>query len=140
MPMGPVELIILRFPGSEFTAGVADEINALIDSGLVRIIDMLFVMKDEDGTALVVSLDEMGETTALFVDPTGVEDELLLADADAQLVVPHLAPNTSAALILFENLWARKVAAAIRAADGTVVLNKRIPRAMIEQMLADSLA
>ncbi len=138
MPLGPVELIIFRFPGSEFTGGVAREINALVDSGLVRIIDLLFVMKEEDGSSLVVTIDDIGGATALLVEsPDEAED--LLSERDAQLVVEHLAPNSSAALILFENIWARKVAEAVQEADGTVVLNKRIPRAAIEQMLNESL-
>ncbi|MBX3069155.1 MAG: hypothetical protein KF883_01505 [Thermomicrobiales bacterium] len=139
MPLGPVELVIFRFPGSEFTSGVATEINALVDSGLVRIIDMRFVMKHADGSALVISLDDMGDTIASFVDTSDLDDEELLCDDDALRLVPCLEPDTSAALILFENVWARKVAIAIREADGVVVLNKRIPRAVIDQMLNDSL-
>lgn len=139
MSLGPVELIIFRFPGSEFTSGVASEINALVDSGLVRIIDMLFVMKDESGRSLVVSLDNMGGSVAALVDASENDGEDLLSELDALRVVPYLAPNTSAALILFENVWARRVAEAVLEADGTVVLNQRIPRAVIDQMLNESL-
>lgn len=140
MALGPVELIIFRFPGSEFTSGVAREINALVNSGLVRIIDMLFVMKDEEGASLVISLDEMGELVAAMVDIPAAEDCELLTEHDAHILAPYLEPNTSAAMILFENVWAAKVADAIVEADGTVVLNRRIPRAVINQMLAETLA
>jgi uncharacterized membrane protein len=135
-PYGPVELIIFRFPGSEFTSEVAHEINALIDSGLVRIIDMVFVMKEADGTALVIELDAMGETIASLVEPAAMGDSDLLSHQDAHVLAPYLEPSTSAAMILFENVWATKVAEAVRNADGTVVLNKRIPRAVIDEVLA----
>ena len=62
-------MIVVRFPGSEFTGRVAREINQLIDSGLVRIIDLVFVMKEADGSALVISRDELGELVASLVDP-----------------------------------------------------------------------
>jgi uncharacterized membrane protein len=132
---GPVELIIFQFPGSEFTSDVAHEINALIDSGLVRIIDMVFVMKDADGSALVIALDAMGEAIASLVDPAAMDDSDLLSERDAHALAPYLEPNTSAAMILFENVWATKVAEAVRQANGKVVLNKRIPRAVIEELL-----
>jgi len=75
-----------------------------------------------------------------MVDVPAAEECEMLTEHDAHILAPYLEPNTSAAMILFENIWASKVADAIVEAEGTVVLNRRIPRAVIDQMLAESLS
>ena len=88
---------------------------------------------------LVVEMDELGDVVASLVDrPTAAEADLLDA-SDAEMLAPFMEPNSSAAMILFENVWATKIADAVVEAAGSVMLNRRIPRAVIDQMLVESL-
>ena len=141
MDIGPVEYIILGFPGNNFTGQIVPELAKLIDSGLVRIIDLTFISKDAAGNVEVVEYDAVEELAA-FV---GLDAEVggLLTDEDVAHAALSLEPNSSAALLVWEDTWAAPFAAAVRAANGVILEGARIPREFIEQAmdaLADALA
>ncbi len=140
MTIGPVEYLILGFPGNKFTGQIVPELAKLIDSGLVRIIDLTFISKDADGGVQVVEYDAVEELAA-FV---GLDAEVggILTDEDVAYAAMSLEPNSSAALLVWEDTWATPFAVAVRKANGVILEGARIPREIIEQAmgaLADAL-
>ena len=140
MSIGPVEYVILGFPGNQFTGQIVPELAKLIDSGLVRIIDLTFIMKDATGDVTVVEFDAVEELAAF----AGLDAEVggILTDEDIAYAAQSLEPNSSAALLVWEDTWAAPFAAAVRAANGVILEGARIPREIIEQAvgtLADAL-
>ncbi len=139
MSYGPIELLMIEFPGNEFTGEIAPALADLVDGGLIRIIDILFVLKDEDGNVTEVEMGDLGADLFEQFDP--VVDELaeLLTHDDAEQLTATLEPNSSAAMMLFENVWAARFADAVAGAKGRVVFNERIPRSVIEELLAEAI-
>jgi hypothetical protein len=130
MGIGPVEYLILGFPGNNFTGQIVPELAKLIDSGLVRIIDLTFISKDADGAVQVVEYDAVEELAAF----AGLDAEVggLLTDEDVAYAAQSLEPNSSAALLVWEDTWAAPFAAAVRNANGVILEGARIPREIIE--------
>ena len=141
MDIGPVEYLILGFPGNMFTGQIVPELAKLIDSGLVRIIDLTFISKDAAGEVVVVEYDAVEELAAF----AGLDAEVggILTDEDVAHAALSLEPNSSAALLIWEDVWAGPFAAAVRKANGAILEGARIPREIIEQAvgaLTDALA
>ena len=141
MDIGPVEYLILGFPGNMFTGQIVPELAKLIDSGLVRIIDLTFITKDADGVVQVVEYDAVEELAAF----AGLDAEVggILTDEDVAYAAEALEPNTSAALLIWEDTWATPFAVAVRNANGVILEGARIPREIIEEAvgaLTDALA
>jgi len=136
--LGPVDYVVVEFPAgaSNFTGEMAAELVALVDSGTIRLIDVLILTKNEEGTIDAMELsdiDELGELQAL---------EAQLADLLAEEDVEHLAaamdPGSTAGVLIWENLWAAPFAAAARRSGGQLIANGRIPiQAIIASIEAD---
>jgi uncharacterized protein DUF6325 len=136
--LGPVDYVVVEFPAgaSNFTGEMATELVALVESGTIRLIDVLILTKNEDGTIDAMELsdiDELGELQAL---------EAQLADLLAEEDVEHLAaamdPGSTAGVLIWENLWAAPFAAAARRSGGQLIANGRIPiQAIIASIEAD---
>ena len=140
MSIGPVEYLILGFPDNKFTGQIVPELSKLIDSGLIRIIDLTFVTKDAAGEVAVVEYDAVEELAAF----AGLDAEVggILTDEDVAHAALSLEPNSSAALLVWEDTWAGPFAAAVRNANGVILEGARIPHEIIEQAmgaLADAL-
>ncbi len=131
---GPVDLVLLGFPGNQFTGDIAPALRDLVSSGTVRILDLVFITKDADGNVAGVELSDLGEAGAAFEDVDGEINELL-TDEDIEAAGEELAPDSSAALLMFENTWAGRLATAIREANGEVVAYERIPRDALDEFL-----
>jgi uncharacterized membrane protein len=129
--LGPIEVLALAFPGNKFKGEIAPAIGELVADGIVRIIDLVFVKKDADGTLEVVELSELDSDEGAGFDDVDGEVGELLTDDDVALAAEALEPNSSAALLVWENVWARRVATAIRAAGGEVIMNERIPHEVV---------
>ncbi|CAN5613512.1 hypothetical protein BH23CHL5_BH23CHL5_13260 [soil metagenome] len=137
MAYGPVEFIVLKFPGNHFTGEIVPALDELIESGTVRIIDLMFVMKDADGALVVVEPDAAGDLVASSFAPFAEHEDELLSESDARHFGELLEPDSSAAMILFENTWATRFASAVRNANGEVLFNERVPRAVIDDVIAE---
>jgi Family of unknown function (DUF6325) len=133
MSIGPVEYLILGFPGNKFTGQIVPELAKLIDGGLIRIIDLTFIMKDAAGGVEVVEYDAVEELAAF----AGLDAEVggILTEEDIAYAAQSLEPNSSAALLIWEDTWASPFAAAVRNADGVILEGARVPREIIEQAL-----
>ncbi len=135
MPIGPVEYIIIEFPGNHFKGEIVPEIAKLIENETVRIIDLLFIMKDTDGDVTTFEFDQL-EELAPFASLPGEVNDLVNQD-DIDYVRAALQPNTSAAVLVWEDTWATDLALAIRGAGGVVREGARIPPELVDAALAD---
>ena len=132
MSMGPVEYVILGFPGNRFTGEIVPELVKLVESGLIRIIDLVFIGKNEDGEVLVIEVDEDGDLSAAFASLDG-EVGGVIGNEDIQYAAESIEPGSSAALLLWEDTWAAPFAQAVRNAGGVLLESSRIPADLIEQ-------
>jgi hypothetical protein len=135
MATGPVEYIIVGFPGNKFTGEIAPELISLVDSGTVRILDLIFIGKDADGSVVSFEIDELDTLTGF----EGLDADVggLISPEDIAYVAEALEANSSAALLIWEDLWATPFAEAVRRSGGVVLEGARIPHELIEPALAD---
>jgi uncharacterized membrane protein len=125
--LGPVDYLVVEFPGNEFKGEILPELADLVQRGIVRVLDLVVINKEEDGS---FEAFEFGDPDA---GPLGevreLETELadLLSEDDVTAVSQTLQPGTAAALLVYENLWAAPFASAVRRAGGQLVANGRIP-------------
>ena len=137
MAIGPIELLVVKFPGNQFKGEIAPALQELVDSGTIHVIDLIFAIKDESGTLAVLELNDLGDQRLAVVAPQRSELSGALTEDDARSLTGSLENNSSAAIMLFENTWAAKFAEAMRNANGELVLNERIPRAVIDELIAE---
>jgi hypothetical protein len=130
--IGPVDYAIIAFPGNRFRGEIAPAIKELVDSGTIRIIDIAFVGKDADGSGVAMELTELDPDVQAGLDAVGVEVGGLLNEDDLAAAVEELEPNSSAALLVWENVWARKVAQAMRDAGGILLDFDRLPHDVVQ--------
>lgn len=128
---GPVSLVVISFPGNEFKGEIAPALEELISSGTVRIIDLAFVSKDGEGNLVAFEINDLDDDVYGQIDPYVEEVSSLLGEEDIASVGEMLDLNSSAALFLFENSWAAKFAAAVRNANGQLVMSETIPAAVV---------
>ena len=126
MEVGPVDVYIIGFPGNKFTGRIAPAIAELVDDGTIRVLDLLFVMKDENGVVTTIEIEDLDQEGAAFAE-IDITEPGSLNHEDADEVSEDLPANSSALLIAFENVWARKVASALEAADAVLIDSIRIP-------------
>lgn len=124
---GPVDFVLIEFPGDRFTGAAADSLFELVRRGIVRVYDLLAIRKDEDGTYSGIEIsdltsDAVGGFTAFAGARSG-----LLGDDDLRDAADAMEPGTVAALIVYENLWAIPFVAAAQDAGGQLIASARIP-------------
>lgn len=132
MATGPVEYILIAFPGNRFNGQIVPALQELVDKELIHIIDLLFVKKDAEGNLLVAELSTIDAEESAPFDALDGDIDGLLSMADIELAAAELPNNCSAGLLVWENLWAARFAEAVRAANGQVIANERIPHAIVE--------
>jgi len=132
--IGPVDVAVIVFDGSQFNGDVAPALAELNENGTVRIVDLAFVRKDLDGAITVI---EVGDTElAGAFEAFGRTQFDLLSDEDLAEISEGFEPGTSALIIVWENAWAARFAAAVRDSKGEVVLLERIPRESVMRAVA----
>jgi uncharacterized protein DUF6325 len=124
--MGPIDYIVLEWPGKQPTGEAGPLILDLVDRGIIRIIDIAFMAKDEDGSVAALDLGALNGDSAGFAEVEGAASGLLdQEDLDEAAAV--LEPGTCAAVLVWENRWAAPVAVALRKSGGQLVASGRIP-------------
>jgi uncharacterized membrane protein len=135
--MGPVEYVVIAFPGNRFKGEIVPAVAELVDHDVIRILDVAFIKKDADGHPTMFEYDALDDVLEFgFADVDG-EAGGVLNDEDLELAAEALEPDSSAALIVWEHRWAARVAQAIRDAGGRIVAGERVPDEVVEQALAD---
>ena len=127
LELGPIDVIVIGFPpGAPMTGEAVPILLDLVERGIVRVFDALFVQKEEDGTFSgfdVANLDEdtVGDLSVFAGASTG-----LIADSDIAIAAAELEPGSAAVMIVYENRWAAPFAAAVRRNGGSLIANERI--------------
>jgi hypothetical protein len=134
MPFGPVELLVLKYTGDRFTGVPAAKVKDLIDAGFIRIIDVIFARKGEDGEVKVLELNDLDDDEYGHFDPIVSDITGLLNQDDVEQLTADWEPRTTAVVALFENLWAGQFRKDVAEAGGEVVLAERIPRSVIDEL------
>jgi uncharacterized membrane protein len=137
MTLGPIDFIALEFPGNKFNGEILMELLDLVDKEIIRIYDLVVVLKEQDGSVVVRELQELDPQHITVLDPLKVETSQMLTFDDINAIAEKLAPNSAAGLLLIENLWAKKVMQAFENADAKLLLFERIPHEDVERGLAD---
>lgn len=132
---GPIDFVLVEFPPGADLSRVRDEFAATLDTGVVRLWDLLVIRKDEDGSFSGLNLDEIeddgiGSLTVFAGARSG-----LLGDEDVAEAASAMEPGTVAALIVYENTWAIPFVAAAMEADGQVIASARIPAQDVMEVL-----
>jgi hypothetical protein len=125
--IGPVEYLIVAFPGNEFRGEIAPALADLVEAGTIRIIDIAFASKGENGEVAAFELSELDPKVREGLENLGARSSGLFNEEDLMAAAEELDPNTSAALVAWENVWAKPVADAIRNAGGELYDYDRIP-------------
>lgn len=135
MAVGPCDLIVVKFPGNKFRGEIAPAISRLVEKGTIKIIDILFAIKDEKGDLAILELKDLDGDGVADIAAV-VEVDGAIGPEDVDLAADGLEPNSSALLLLFENTWAAEVTQAMRDAEGELLFMERIPAAIVEKALA----
>lgn len=124
--IGPIDYLLVEWPGKQPNGEVAPHLVDLVDRGLIRILDLVFVAKDEEGNVATIELADLGGEVAELAIFEGASSGLL-GDEDVAEAGGVLEPGTAAALLVFENSWAAPFVAAVRNSGGELVASGRIP-------------
>ena len=135
--LGPIEVLVVGFPGNRFTGGILPELEALVEAGTISIVDGLFITKDADGDVTFVELDQIDENEDAAALGRFIGSSLdLLSDDDAAEFAAALEPNSSAAALVFEHTWFKPLRDELIDSGGVLVANMRIPGLVVEEVLA----
>ena len=132
MGIGPVEYGVVAFPGNQFKGEIAPALRELVESRTIRIIDLAFVLKDEDGKVAGVELEDAGSEVLRAFEALTYDRDGLISDNDLKEIGAALDPNSSALVMVWEDLWATKLAEAVRNAGGIVVDIQRVPYDVVQ--------
>lgn len=124
--MGPIDYLIVEWPGRQPTGEAMPHLIDLVDRGLIRLLDLTFIAKAEDGSVAALEIADLGGEIEAFAAFEGASSGLL-GDDDVAEAGNALEPGTSAALLVYENSWAAPFAAAVRRSGGQLVASGRIP-------------
>jgi Family of unknown function (DUF6325) len=135
MAIGPVEYLIVGFPGNQFNGEIAPELAKLVESGTIRILDLVFITKDADGNVAAIDVEDHHDL-ALFNTIDG-EVGGFISDEDLEYAATELEPNSSAAVLIWEDVWATPFVEAMRNSGGVLIEGSRIPDDLIEAAEAE---
>lgn len=124
--MGPIDYLLVEWPGRQPTGEAMPHLIDLVDRGLIRILDLAFIAKAEDGSVAALEIADLGDEVEAFAAFEGASSGLL-SDEDLGEAGAALEAGTSAALLVFENRWAAPFASAVRRSGGQLVASGRIP-------------
>jgi uncharacterized membrane protein len=135
--IGPVELLVVAFPGSQFKGEIVPALKELVDNGTIRILDMVFIAKELDGTVGKLELADISDPGLLVYQELSATEalEAFVSDDDLDEAADLLEPGDSAALLVWEDLWAIRFRDAIRNANGEILALERVPVEALEIVL-----
>jgi len=128
--------MVIEFPGNQFKGEIIPALREVVDAGVIRIIDLVFVRKDDQGNVSVMELNDLQKDAASAFAPLARDADTLLAEEDIRKVSDIVENNSSAALFLFEHVWAKRFRDAVLNAHGQVIAGERIPKEVVDAALA----
>jgi uncharacterized membrane protein len=137
--LGPVDWIVVEFPGTKLTGEIAPILTDYVDRGLIRILDLLFLVKDADGSFEAFEATDLEDSEIGELRAFETEIAMLLSEQDVKDLAETIEPGSSAAVLVWENVWAAPFGAAVRHAGGQLAASGRIPiQAVIAAVEADA--
>jgi hypothetical protein len=125
--LGPVDYIVVEFPGSKFNGEIAPALHDLVDRNIIRVLDVVVLQKDDAGKLEVAELSDLDESEAGSLRAYETQLAMLLSEDDVLAVAHAIEPGTTAAVLVWENTWAVPFATAVRHSGGQLVASGRIP-------------
>ena len=135
--LGPVEYMIVSFEGNRFKGEIIPALTRILDLGLIRVLDVAIVSKDKEGNTKATEETDLNDDVAVALANYYGKSTELLTQEDLIKAAEDLPINTTAAAMLFEHVWAKQFAQAIRNANGAVLMDVRIPHDVIEAAQQD---
>lgn len=136
MPLGPVELLAIKFPKDHVSGQVAAALQDLIAKGTIRVIDLLVASKDSAGNITIRELNDLDEEDYAALDPIASEIDGLLSREDVERLSSLMVNDSTTALMLFEDTWATRFRDAVESESGQLLYSERIPRAVVDEVIA----
>ena len=136
--LGPVDYVVIEFPGSKFNGEIAPTLIDLVDRGTIRVLDLIMITKEPDGSFDAIELNDFEDGALGELHRLETEIAELLSADDIANVAAALEPGSTAGVLVYENRWAAPFASAVRHCGGQLVANGRIPvQALIAAFEAD---
>jgi hypothetical protein len=136
--IGPVDYVVLGFEGNNFDGSILDELTKAADNDTIRVLDLLFIMKDEDGTVVEAEFEDQSDEFKEMFDNLGRADDMpLLSDSDVEKIGRQMDKDTAAGVLVIEHLWARDLKKAVMDAGGFLLADGRVHPEAVETALAD---
>jgi hypothetical protein len=137
--LGPVDWLVVEFPGKQPTGEIAPHLVDLVERGLIRVLDLMVLQKDTDGTLNVSELSDLDPSDLGEFRTTEAELAMVLSEQDVLDLAETIEPGSTAAVLVWENLWAAPFGSAVRKAGGQLVASGRIPtQAVLAAIEADA--
>ena len=138
--LGPIDYLVVEFPAdkADFSGAMAAELKTLVEGGVIRVLDMIFLKKEADGTYDAFEAHEYVDDEVGLLREFGAEMAEWLAEEDVEAIAEALEPETVAAILVWENVWAAPFAASIRKSGGQLVANGRIPMQAILAVIEEA--
>jgi hypothetical protein len=138
MSLGPVEFLAIKFPEERIDREVVDALTALVNSGTIRIIDVLVGRRGDDGEIQVIELADLDPETLSALDPL-VDDVMgLISESDVRQMAASMEKGSSVGFLLYENTWATRFRDAVVSARGELLFHERLPQRVVESLLASA--
>ena len=137
MPLAPIELLVIGFPGNQFTGGILPELEALVENDVITVVDALLISKDEDGTVDFLELDQVDASEdiaalgRLLVEGNGLRSVTAVGE-----FLPALVPGSSAAALVFEHTWFKPLRDELLDSGGILLANMRVPGLVVDEVLS----
>jgi hypothetical protein len=135
MSFGAIDYLVFTFNNEKLKGEILTELLDLVQKKIVRVIDLIIIQKYEDGKYEALEIEQLGPDLLGVFDPLGFEISGLIQVEDIEMIAAEMAANTTAALLLVENLWSIKFGEAVLRADGRVVAHERIPFEVVNETL-----
>jgi hypothetical protein len=135
MKYGPIDFLALEFKGNQFKGEIIPALLELVNKEIVRVIDLVIVQKDANGKVFMREMQQMDPSTVAIFDPLKAQITGIVQLEDIEMIGEKVENNSTAAIMLFENLWPIKFREAVLNANGRLVMHERIPDAVVEETL-----
>jgi hypothetical protein len=137
MSYGPIDFLALEFKGNKFKGEILKELNNLMARKIIRVIDMVIILKDAQGMVTTKEIQQPDVEFLAIFDPTKVATQGMIKKDDIEMIGATLENNSTAGLLLYENLWATEFKDAVLRAEGTVLMQERIPYQVVDEVIRD---
>ena len=138
MALGPIEVLVVGFPGNQFNGDILPELERLVESNTISIVDGLFIRRGADGDVQFVEFEEEGVDEAVARLAALLDQyESLISDEDVAELAATLEPDSSAAMLVFEHTWAKPFRDAIIGSGGVLAANFRVPGLVVDELMSE---